>query len=274
MIGLQIGSPSKLTRTAGVGAVENRRRIGLHALDVVWSNQALVHTGQHAVERDDALLARNRLGELADDGLHLFAVRLAEVGLGDGELLEADEAIVERDAGPGLHLDGADQGLVGALGRIGHGRVGNHVLLRVPTGDLRLIQDQPRTRRRRVRPRPPAVNRRRRGRRLGRHRGFGGLGRRRAARRLRAEYDRARRKDERDGGHETDGCARVMSIGSHFKPSWSRNRPGCNGSIDQTGEPTADKHQPRGVLVYGVGSAASGIRSSPTSFQPLASFLK
>ena len=50
-------------------AEEDRRRIRLHALDVLRDDLARVDVGEHAVERDHALVERHRRGDFLDDGL-------------------------------------------------------------------------------------------------------------------------------------------------------------------------------------------------------------
>ena len=138
-------------------AEENLRRIRLHAVDVLRDDLARVDVGQHAVERDHALVERHRCGDFLHDGPKLIALEIRKVGFGDLELGEADEPLVQRHARIGLHLDGAERGLFRALRRVGHRRVQNGLLLVGPARDLRLVDDEVGAAGRGVAARPPAI---------------------------------------------------------------------------------------------------------------------
>ena len=99
-------------------AEEDRRRIGLHALDVLRDDLARVDVGQHAVERDHALVERASTSSIsADDLRDLIRCKRREVGLGNLQLREAHQPLVERHLGVGFHLDGAERRLVGPVAR-------------------------------------------------------------------------------------------------------------------------------------------------------------
>ena len=116
LIGLQMGSPSRLTITAACLAEEDRRRIGLDPLDGLRHDLALVDVHEDAIERDHPLLVREGLGDLRHDFRNALLGQLLEIGLGDLQVLEVDEALVERHLGVGFELDRAQHRLLGAVG--------------------------------------------------------------------------------------------------------------------------------------------------------------
>ena len=61
LIGLQIGSPSRFTITAGVLLKKIVGGSALMPFDVLRHDAALVHVGEHAIERDHPLVVWNRL---------------------------------------------------------------------------------------------------------------------------------------------------------------------------------------------------------------------
>ena len=112
-IGLQIGSPSMLTSTAGVLL---KKIAGGSALTpstffgMIWLVSIV---GEHAIERDHALLdAGTPFGDLLDRSPRPASfASVGKVRLRDLELREAHEPLVQRDAGVGLDLDRAERRL-------------------------------------------------------------------------------------------------------------------------------------------------------------------
>ena len=121
---------------------------------MIWLVSMLASTRSSAITRSSS---GTDADDLLDHGPELLARHRREVGLGDLELREADEPLVQGDAGVGFHLEGAERGLLRALRRVGHRRVQDHVLLIGPARDLRLIDDERGAARRRVGARPRAA---------------------------------------------------------------------------------------------------------------------
>ena len=170
MIGLQIGSPSRLTTHRRRLAEVDRRRIRLDPRDLLGRDLAPVDAGQHAVERDHPLLLRDHVLDLRHHLADLLPRHGREVGLRDLQDGVVDQPLLGGHLGVGLELDAAEGGLLRPLRRPGHGGIGDQALLVDPARHLRLVHDDLAAARRGVRARPSAVDRgrgRRRGRRLG-----------------------------------------------------------------------------------------------------------
>ena len=228
---LQMGSPSKLTSTAGFLL---KKILGGSALmPSMFLGMILLVSidGEDAVERDHAVLDGEAFGDFFGDLRGLFLLQRREIGLGDLEVREAHEPLGERDLRVGLDLDGAEVrlGRRRALRRIRHRGVCRHLLLIVPGGDLRLIDDERRAALGDVLPGPAAIGRRRLGglgRRLGRGRG-------RLCRRLRRSRLRGFRVDGRQpgagdeirAGDERDDAPRAPEPIIHGHVGFSRSAP-------------------------------------------------
>ena len=89
LIGLQIGSPSRFTITAGVLLKKIGRGIGLDALDVLRHDQALVQIGEDAIERNQSIVVWNRLVDRCGDLPHLLLLKGAESWLRRSSLSES-----------------------------------------------------------------------------------------------------------------------------------------------------------------------------------------
>jgi len=73
-------------------AEEDRRRIRLHALDVLRHDLALIHVRQHAVQRDHPVLGGDAFHDLRHDLADLILGQAGEVRLGDGHVGESSPA--------------------------------------------------------------------------------------------------------------------------------------------------------------------------------------
>ena len=122
-------------------AEEDRRGIGLDALDVLGHDLALVEIGQDTIESDHTFVIRKRLVDPGDDLLHLLFRQGREIRFDDLELLKVDQAIFEGDLRLRLEPDRPDRRFVGSLGTMRHRTEGHHVRLLVPARDLRLIDE-------------------------------------------------------------------------------------------------------------------------------------
>ena len=192
-------------------AEEHRRRIGLHAFDVLRDDLALVDARQHAVERNHAIVLRDALGDLGDD---LAATcGLASVGKFDS-VIRSTAKSTSRSATDTLvsasTLIVPSAGLSPCLAVYRRCRVEGHVLLVLPARDLRLVDAERRAARRREPPGPLAINRR--GRRCGRGDGLRRW-RRRRLRCRRALLGRGRQNRRRCSAQEPPGDrSRLQSV--------------------------------------------------------------
>ena len=160
LIGLQIGSPSRLTRMAGVSLKKIVGRVRLHPLDVLRDDLAPVDAGQHAVEGDHALLVRER--PCRSRSRPPASAPSARVGKLDSVILRSlkltsRSAVDTLVSASILRLPRA--GFVAPLRLVGHRRVGDHVPLVVPARHLRLVDEDRPAARRRVGAWPAAVDR-------------------------------------------------------------------------------------------------------------------
>ena len=142
-------------------AEENPRWIGLYPRRIFRHDLALVQIRKNPVERDHAIVRGHRVLDRRHDFPHLLFLQRLKVGLGDLQLLEADETLGEGDARLSLEFDRAEcRLLVRRTGLVGHGAVCDQMSLTIPARDLRLRDDDDAAARKIVGTWPAAVDRR------------------------------------------------------------------------------------------------------------------
>ena len=222
-------------------AEEDGRWIGLEALDVLRNHQARVQVREDTVEREHALVVRQRRDDLRDDGLERFALDRGEVGLDNLEVREVHEPLVDGHAGIGFHLDGAESRLLRGRGQVRQRGVHDGLFLIRPADELWLVHHERGFAGRRVAARPAAVGRR------GRGCGRGGRGLR--ARRL-CLHERSDRRSDQTEDHEGRNTGLETGLRGEHGDS-----PGGIGSLGR---------QHKGGCYVSAGDR-TGVRSRPAS---------
>ena len=163
LIGLQIGSPSRFTITAGVLL---KKIVGGSALmpstffGTIWLLSTLARTRSSAITRSSSGID---LLDRRDDLAHLLLRQGLEVGLDDPQVLEAHEPVGERHAGVGLELDRARApACCRTLSRYDTALNATMCFWLFQLDDLRLVDEDAAAARQGVHARPAAVDRRRR----------------------------------------------------------------------------------------------------------------
>ena len=161
LIGLQIGSPSRLTSTAGVLL---KKIVGGSAFTpstffgMIWLLSTLASTRSSAITRSSfghrlVDLRRRPRADLLLGSVWKFASTIFI-------FCEADQPLGERHLRVGFELDGAERRLLAPLRAVRHRAERDHVLLLVPARDLRLIDEDGAAAWQVVDARPAAVDRR------------------------------------------------------------------------------------------------------------------
>ena len=141
LIGLQIGSPSRFTSTAGVLL---KKIAGGSAFmpsmffGMIWLLSTLARTRSRAITRSSSGIAFSIAAAIS---ANLIFLQRLEIGFGDLEVLKLDESIRHRHDRVGFEPDRAKCRLFGSDGAEGRRAERHHLLLRLPARDLRLIHE-------------------------------------------------------------------------------------------------------------------------------------
>ena len=161
LMGLQIGSPSMLTITAGLLLKKIVGGSAMMPSIILRHDLALVQISENPIERDDPLVDGNSLHNDADDFSHLLLRQGLEICVGNLHILKADQTVGDGHIGVGLELDRTERRLVACLVAEGHDGECHKARLFVPAGNLRLVDQNAAAARQVVESRPAAIDWRR-----------------------------------------------------------------------------------------------------------------